>query len=77
MGRTKSEAKEESKKENKQEITIDEGFAKLQDILTAMDAEGISLEDSFKLYNDGVLLVKELSGKLNDAENSLTIVNEE
>ncbi|MFQ9933583.1 MAG: exodeoxyribonuclease VII small subunit [Lachnospiraceae bacterium] len=77
MGRTKSEAKEEGKKENKQEITIDEGFAKLQDILTAMDAEGISLEDSFKLYNDGVLLVKELSGKLNDAENSLTIVNEE
>lgn len=77
MGRTKSVAKEEGKKENKQEITIDEGFAKLQDILTAMDAEGISLEDSFKLYNDGVLLVKELSGKLNDAENSLTIVNEE
>ena len=77
MRRTKSEAKEEGKKENKQEITIDEGFAKLQDILTAMDAEGISLEDSFKLYNDGVLLVKELSGKLNDAENSLTIVNEE
>ncbi len=61
----------------KKEISIDEGFERLQDILSRMDEEGISLEDSFKLYNDGVNLVKELNGKLSDAEQKLIIINDE
>lgn len=58
-------------------MTIDEGFILLQDILNNMDEENISLEDSFKLYNDGIKLVKELNEKLDDAEKKITIVNED
>ena len=65
------------KKESNEEMTIDEGFTSLQDILDKMDEEGISLEESFKLYNEGINLVKQLTGRLNDAEQQLTIVNEE
>lgn len=66
-----------AKKVNEPEMTIDEGFAGLQEVLNKMDEEGISLEESFKLYNDGIKLVQELTGKLNEAEKKLTIVNEE
>lgn len=58
-------------------MTIDEGFILLQDILNNMDEENISMEDSFKLYNDGIKLVKELNEKLDDAEKKITIVNED
>lgn len=59
------------------EITIDEGFVMLQDILGKMDQEGVSIEDSFKLYNDGINIVQLLNGKLDDAEKKINIVNEE
>lgn len=59
------------------EITIDEGFGLLQDILGKMDQEGVSIEDSFKLYNDGINIVQLLNGKLDDAEKKINIVNEE
>lgn len=58
-------------------MTIDEGFKALQDILDNMDEDGVGLEEAFKLYNDGLLLVKELNGKLTDVQQRLTIVNQE
>ena len=58
-------------------MTIEEGFEKLSDILNKMDEEGVSLENSFKLYNDGLAIVKELNGKLGETEQKLNIINEE
>lgn len=58
-------------------MTIEEGFEKLSDILSKMDEEGVSLENSFKLYNDGLAIVKKLNGKLEETEQRLNIINEE
>ena len=63
-----------TKKEEK--MTIEEGFEKLTDILNNMDEEGVSLENSFKLYNDGLDVVKELTGRLQETEQKLNIINE-
>jgi exodeoxyribonuclease VII small subunit len=57
-------------------ISIEEGFLKLTDILENMDSQNVSLEESFKLYNEGVLLVKELSEKLDDVEAKLKVIND-
>lgn len=65
-----------TKKEEKT-ITIEEGFEMLSEILNKMDEEGVSLEDSFKLYNDGLAIVKELNGKLEETEQKLSVVNEQ
>lgn len=57
-------------------MTIDEGFEKLSEILNKMDEEEISLEESFRLYQDGLKIVKELNSKLDDAQDRLTVVNQ-
>lgn len=64
-------------RKNLKKMTIDEGFEQLQDILGRMDEEGVGLEESFALYNDGLQLVKELNGKLTDAQQRLIVVNQE
>lgn len=56
--------------------TIEEGFAKLNDILNKMDDSEVSLEETFELYNSGLKIVKELSGKISEVESKLNIVNE-
>ena len=65
-----------AKTKKEESMTIEEGFEKLTDILNKMDEEGVSLENSFKLYNDGLAIVKELNGKLQETEQKLNIVNE-
>ena len=56
--------------------TIEEGFASLQDILTQMENSDVTLEQSFKLYNDGIGIVKELNEKLLEVEGKLQVINE-
>lgn len=56
--------------------TIEEGFEKLNTILSKMDSSDVSLEETFELYNAGLKLVKELNEKLSEVESKLTIVNE-
>ena len=56
--------------------TIEDGFASLQDILTQMENSDVTLEQSFKLYNDGIDIVKELNEKLLEVEGKLQVINE-
>ncbi len=61
--------------ENK-DITIEEGFEKLNGLLAEMESDSIGLEASFELYKQGIELVKVLNGKLDDVEGKLTEVSE-
>lgn len=58
-------------------MSIEEGFECLGNILNKMDEEGVSLEESFRLYNEGLMLVKSLNDVLVEAEGRITVVNEE
>lgn len=60
----------------KKEISIEEGFENLQNILAKMENKDVTLEESFNLYNEGVVLVKELNEKLANVEGKLNIINE-
>ena len=57
-------------------ISIEDGFQKLNELLNSMEAEDIGLEASFDLYKQGVELVKILNGKLDDVEGKLNEVND-
>lgn len=59
------------------ELTIEQGFGKLNQLLNDMEAEDIGLEASFDLYKQGIELVKTLNGKLDDVEGKLNEVSEE
>lgn len=57
-------------------ISIEDGFQKLNELLNNMETEDIGLEASFDLYKQGVELVKVLNGKLDDVEGKLNEVND-
>lgn len=69
--------KTEENEINNESVTIEEGFAKLQSILEQMDREGVSLEDSFDLYKQGLSMVKDLNSRLKEVEEKITIVEAE
>lgn len=60
----------------KEEISIEEGFEKLNELLRKMESNEVGLEDSFELYKEGVALVQTLNGKLDDVEGKLTEVED-
>lgn len=53
-----------------EKMTIEQGFDKLGEIMERMEETDISLEESFRLYNKGIKLVKQIKEKLDDTEKS-------
>ena len=68
--------KKNTVEENIDNISIEDGFQKLNELLNNMEAEDIGLEESFDLYKQGVELVKALNGKLDAVEGKLNEVND-
>ena len=60
----------------KKDITIEEGFEQLNELLRKMESNEVGLEASFDLYKEGVALVQALNSKLDDVEGKLTEVDE-
>ncbi|MCI9051104.1 MAG: exodeoxyribonuclease VII small subunit [Lachnospiraceae bacterium] len=58
------------------EKSMEEAFEELNELLTKMDSDQISLEDSFKLYQEGVQLVRYCNEKIDKVEKQLMILNE-
>lgn len=58
-------------------MTIDQGFEQLGEIMSQMEKEEISLEESFDLYHKGITIVKQLREKLDETEKKIIVLNEE
>jgi len=56
------------------DITLEEGFAQLDDITKKMEASQISLEERFDLYKKGIELVRICTGKIDTVEKSMKTV---
>ncbi len=59
------------------ETTIREDFDALEGIIQKMDDAEVSLEDSFTLYEDGMKLLKQLSGRIDKVEEKVKKLNED
>lgn len=60
--------------EEKKELTIEESFARLEGMVKALDSDGISLEDSFRIYEEGMKLIKDVSGRIDLVEKKIRIL---
>ena len=58
-------------------LTIEEGFEQLSDIMGKIEAHDVSLEESFAMYHKGIKLVKQLKDKLDDTEKKLMILEDQ
>ena len=58
------------------EISLEEAFEKLDQIAEKLEGETISLEDSFKLYHQGMELLKICNDKIDTVEKKMKILDE-
>ncbi|MBF1006214.1 MAG: exodeoxyribonuclease VII small subunit [Lachnospiraceae bacterium] len=70
MAEKKNKTKENSK-------TIEENMARLNEINNLMSDSSIKLEESFKLYKEGVELVEKCKKQLADVEKQIVILEEQ
>lgn len=65
-----------SKEHDEKEMTVDEAFEYLDGVLEKLGADDISLEDSFRLYENGMKVLRECSGKIDTVEKKVLKLNE-
>lgn len=61
----------------KERLSFEEALTRLEEIVEELEAENISLEESVKLYEEGIELSKTCTQTLEDAELRIEKVNEQ
>jgi exodeoxyribonuclease VII small subunit len=64
-----------AQKKIKSEATFEESFKRLEVILEQLESEDCALEDTIKLYEEGLNLTKVCYDKLNNAELRIKEIN--
>ena len=59
-----------------EEVTLEEAFTRLEEILTDLDGGNQSLEEAFALYADGMGLVRLCSAKIDKVEKQCLVIRE-
>lgn len=54
--------------------TIEKSFEEINEIIRMMDDDSVSLEQSFKLYEKGIKLVKQCNDKIDKVEKKLMVI---
>ncbi len=57
-------------------ITYEEGVARLQEIVKALESGGMTLDESVRLFEEGAALSKFCSGELEKAERKIVQLEE-
>ena len=66
----------ENKKKKKKEISLEESFEKLDEMLNELESPDISLEESFRVYQEGMKLLKQCNETIDRVEKSVLKLNE-
>lgn len=61
----------------KQELTLDEAFGVLEDTISKLEAEDITLEESFQVYQQGMEMLKFCNDKIDKVEKKVLRINED
>lgn len=60
----------------KQDLTMEETFEALDQIVRQLESGDASLEDAFVMYQQGMELLKECSKKIDTVEKKMLVLNE-
>lgn len=55
--------------------TLEENFDKLESVISQMESGGIGLDEAFRLYNEGIKLVKNCNMQLDKVEKQIVVLN--
>ena len=62
------------KPEKDDEITFEQGLARLEKLVQDLESEDLNLDRSLALFEDGIKLARTLNRKLDEAEKKLTLL---
>ncbi len=60
-----------------QELSLEEAFEQIENVITHLEQEEITLEESFKEYNRGMQLLKYCNETIDKVEKKVLQINEE
>ena len=67
-----------AKAENEtKERSLNDIFGELEEVIKGLEAEDISLEDSFRLYHSGIDMLRKCSDKVDEIEKEMLVLDEE
>lgn len=58
----------------KNEMTFESAMSRLERIVSQLEGGKVTLDDSLKLYEEGIALVRLCSGRLDEAEQKIKII---
>ena len=66
----------ENNMNNTENVGIEDNFEQLEDIISNMQSDRITLEQSFELYNKGLSLVQDCNNQIEKIEKQIKIIEE-
>lgn len=66
----------EQETQKKEELSLEEMFVQLESIIGEMEKGDIKLEESFRLYNEGMQLLKKCSETIDTVEKKVLVLEE-
>ncbi|MDO5702294.1 MAG: exodeoxyribonuclease VII small subunit [Lachnospiraceae bacterium] len=68
---------EENVNASGEELSVEQSFDRLDEMVKALESEDIPLEESFRLYQEGMKLLKSVGEKLDGYEKKMLMISED
>ncbi|MCI6715782.1 MAG: exodeoxyribonuclease VII small subunit [Lachnospiraceae bacterium] len=65
------------KQERDQELSLEEAFVQIEEVIAHLETEEITLEQSFQEYNRGMQLLKHCNETIDQVEKKVLQINED
>lgn len=69
--------KKEQENEEEQVLSLEEAFAQLEEVISHLETEEITLEESFAEYNRGMTLLAKCNETIDQVEKKVLKINED
>lgn len=66
-----------AKKQEDEELSLEQNFARMEEILEQLSGNDIPLEKAFSLYSEGMQVLKNCNGQIDRVEKKVMKLNEE
>lgn len=68
---------QERGKQERQELSLEEAFVQIEDVIARLETEEITLEESFQEYNRGMRLLQHCNNAIDRVEKKVLQINED
>ena len=69
------ENKTQKNEEGTEQLTVEESVARLDEMVKRLESEDVPLEESFRLYQEGMKLLKDVSGRIMTYEKKMQVLS--